>query len=306
MTPIHAHDVVPLPVPAALMLPGMPSGCDRLALDQPRIMGVLNVTPDSFSDGGRLTSVDAAVAAGLAMARAGVDVIDIGGESTRPGAERVAVAEQARRVVPVIKRLRQALNDEAPAVTISVDTTRAEVARAAVDAGASILNDVSAGRDDVELFTVAAQARTPLILMHMQGQPTTMQDAPTYEDVVAEVSAFLEERACAAQAAGVPGSQIVVDPGIGFGKTLDHNLALLAGMGALRQAGRAVLIGASRKRMIGMIDPLGGGNTDARLGGTIALTTWAVLHGVSLVRVHDVVENRQAALVAAALAGIRR
>ncbi len=269
-----------------------------LALAPTRVMGVLNVTPDSFSDGGRFVAPEAAAAHAVAMAREGAAVIDVGGESTRPGAQRVDAAAQVARVVPVVRAVRGALDEAGfDGVMLSVDTTRAAVAEAALDAGASMLNDVSAGREDENMFALAAARGVPIVLMHMLGEPGTMQDAPRYDDVVGEVTAFLEARAGAAEAAGVPASQVVIDPGIGFGKTVAHNLALLHALPRFVATGRAVLLGASRKRFISAVWPAAREPAD-RLPGTLAVTAWAASAGVSLVRVHDVAANAQAAAVA--------
>lgn len=269
---------------------------------RPCIMGILNVTPDSFSDGGRWLDVAAAVDHAGRMLDEGADLIDIGGESTRPGAARVEVDEQIRRIVPVIRRV-----DAEVDAPISVDTTRAAVAEAALDAGASILNDVSAGRDDPRMFTLAARRGAPIVLMHMRGEPATMQQTPQYDDVVAEVEAFLLERAAAALAAGVARDAILLDPGIGFGKTGEHNLRLLAALPRLVAMGYPLVLGTSRKRFLRMI--AGCGNepapADAVVGATCATTALAVAAGVAVVRVHDVAPNRQAADVAAAVAAAR-
>ncbi len=262
---------------------------------------MLNVTPDSFSDGGLYSDVEAAVAHGLAMADEGADVIDVGGESTRPGAARVDAAEQRRRVIGVISRLRAALDRDHPDVLISIDTTRSAVAEAALDAGASILNDVSAGRDDPGMLDLAAARRAPIVLMHMLGSPATMQDDPRYDDVVTEVCSFLVERAGAAERAGVPREQVVVDPGIGFGKTGPHNLALLAALDRLVELGHPVLLGTSRKRFIAAIAAASVVRPPDRVGGTCATTALGVAAGVHLFRVHDVAANRQAADVAFAV-----
>ena len=271
-------------------------------------MGILNVTPDSFSDGGRFVDPKAAVAHGLQMAREGAAVIDVGGESTRPGSKRVDVKEQCRRVTGVIGALRDTLDTAGfTRVAVSIDTTRAPVAAAALDAGASILNDVSAGREDAGMFALAAERGVPIVLMHMRGEPGTMQDAPTYFDVVGEVTAFLLERAAAAEASGVARGQVVIDPGIGFGKTLDHNLALLASLDRLVETGYPVLLGASRKRFIAQVNPPRGGEQpasgpdDDRLAGTLACTLMAFQAGVQLVRVHDIAANQQALQVARAV-----
>lgn len=280
--------------------------------DTPAVMGILNVTPDSFSDGGRYVDVDAAVAHGVQMARQGAGLIDVGGESTRPGAERIDAAEQERRVVGTVRALRAGLDGAGQhGVGISIDTTLAPVAAAAVDAGASWINDVSAGREDAGMFALAAQRGVPLVLMHMLGQPGTMQDGPQYTDVVAEVEAFLRERAAKAEQAGVAREQIVIDPGIGFGKTLEHNLALLGALDRFVATGYPVMLGASRKRFIAGVSPATTGarggaaepSPDDRLGGTVATTVLGGLAGVRYFRVHEVAANRQALDV---LAGVVR
>ncbi len=271
----------------------------------PRMMGVLNVTPDSFSDGGVYgegsEGVSRAVAAGVAMARAGAAVIDVGGESTRPGAERVGARKQQRRTEPVIRELVAALGEAGLGAVVSIDTTMAEVAEAALGAGASVVNDVSGGREDAGMLGLCARAGCGVILMHMQGEPGTMQEAPAYGDVVAEVEAFLRERLAAAEAAGIAREAVVLDPGLGFGKRLAHNVSL---MGALSGwcdpaggLGVPVLVGASRKRMIAGLSPGTTEGASDRLGGTAALTALAVAAGVRLLRVHDVRDNRQAAEV---------
>ncbi|MEZ6193285.1 MAG: dihydropteroate synthase [Phycisphaerales bacterium] len=284
----------------------------EMSLDRPRIMGILNLTPDSFSDGGQYTHTEQAVRHGLEMAEQGADIIDAGGESTRPGAKRISTDEQIRRVVPVIRALRRRLDERYPAVPISIDTTRADVALAAVEAGATVLNDISAGREDPRMLGLAAERGLPIVLMHMQGDPGTMQDRPHYTDVVEEVRDFLLERAEAALSAGVDRRRIVLDPGIGFGKTAEHNLALLRSVGEFVKTGYPVLIGASRKRFLaGFAGPGGAPDADGqvslnkkindRLGGTCAVTAYGVLAGVKVFRVHDVAPNRQAAGLALAL-----
>jgi len=234
-------------------------------------MGILNVTPDSFSDGGKFQDAGQAVARARAMADAGADIIDIGGESTRPGSQPVPVEEELRRVIPVIKGI--------PDLLVSIDTTKAEVARQAVAAGAQIINDISAS-----LFEVARDTGAGLVLMHMRGTPATMQHAPRYDDVVREVCAFLAERIALAEACGVKKAQIAVDPGIGFGKTVEHNQQLLAGLEQLRELGCPILVGASRKSFLG-------GPVHERLPGSLAVAAWAVMHGANVVRVHDVAET---------------
>jgi dihydropteroate synthase len=243
----------------------------------PLIMGVLNVTPDSFSDGGRFLDVDAAVAHGLAMVADGADVVDVGGESTRPGAAPVSDDDERRRVVPVIEALR------AEGVRVSIDTRKASVAEAAVAAGASIVNDVSA-----RLYDVAAATGAGWVAMHMQGEPQTMQSDPRYDDVVAEVRDFLVERAEVAAKAGV--DEIWIDPGIGFGKTIAHNLELLGDLDALVATGIPVLVGTSRKSFLGRIAAGGGAPLadDDRLEGSVASAVWAALRGAAALRVHDV------------------
>ena len=237
------------------------------------VMGVLNVTPDSFSDGGRYLDRDAAITHGLDMWRSGAAYIDVGGESTRPGAAPVDERDERERVVPVIESL------VTEGVRVSVDTRRASVAEAAVAAGATMLNDVSASLHDV-----AAAAGVAWVAMHMRGEPRTMQDAPAYDDVVADVCSFLLDRAESAFAAGVP--EVWIDPGIGFGKTAAHNLSLLRHLDVLVATGHPVLIGTSRKRFIGALT--GDAQEDDRLEGTLATCTWAAAAGVKMVRVHDV------------------
>jgi len=250
------------------------------------IMGILNATPDSFSDGGKFLAVETAVARGLEMVAEGADIIDIGGESTRPGAQPVQALEEIARTVPVIEKLRKKTG-----VLISIDTRKAEVARAAIAAGADIINDVSALADP-GMAKVAAETGAGLVLMHMLGTPETMQNDPQYADVVLEVRNFLEECTAFAVERGVAPEQIALDPGIGFGKTDAHNLALLNNIPALAASGRPVLIGASRKGFIGRL--LGGG-PDKRLAGSLAVATFSVLRGAHILRVHDVKDSCDAA-----------
>jgi dihydropteroate synthase len=244
------------------------------------VMGIVNVTPNSFWEGGRQLDHLAAVAHGLALAGEGADLLDVGGESTRPGAGYVEEAVELERVLPVVEGLAGATD-----VPVSIDTRKAAVASAALAAGASIVNDVSAGRDDPDLLAVAAEAKAPVVLMHMQGTPATMQDDPRYGDVVAEVEAFLAERCQAAEAAGVAHQALVIDPGIGFGKRDRHNYALLAGLPRLTRLGHPVLVGTSRKGFIGRALDL---PVQERLEGTAATVVWAVERGARIVRVHDV------------------
>lgn len=249
-------------------------------------MGILNVTPDSFSDGGLYAETGKAVARAVEMAAEGADVIDVGGESTRPGAEPVPPEEQIRRVVPVIREARE----RGVAIPISIDTQSAAVAAAALDAGADMVNDISGVRDDPAMPALLAERRVPFIVMHMQGTPRTMQEAPTYRDVVAEVAAFFEARAEALAATGVDLTHMIVDPGIGFGKNLEHNLALLRSIRTFT-ARWPVCVGPSRKRFLGEL--LSEPNPARRLLGTAAVIAHCVFAGVAMVRVHDVMEMRQ-------------
>jgi len=266
-----------------------------LALERAQVMGILNATPDSFSDGGRHLDPGRAAAAAAEMVAAGAAALDLGAESTRPGAEPVPVEEELRRLLPVLRAVRAAV-----AVPLSVDTRKARVAEAALDLGADIVNDVSAGRDDPVLLPLCGRTGVPVVLMHMQGRPPTMQDRPHYTDVVEEVAAFLAERAGVAVEAGVAPDAIVVDPGIGFGKTVTHNCRLLHGLDVLAALGYPVLVGVSRKRFIGEL--LGGRPTDGRLLGMAAAVALAVAAGARLVRAHDVTAARDAIVVAEAVA----
>jgi dihydropteroate synthase len=245
-------------------------------------MGILNVTPDSFSDGGLYLDPDAAVAHGLEMVAEGADIVDVGGESTRPGAQPVGEDEERRRVVPVIAAL-------APSVRVSVDTRHASVAEAAVEAGATLVNDVSAS-----LSSVAAAAGVGWVAMHMKGEPRTMQADPTYDDVVGEVRAFLVERAEAALAAGV--REVWIDPGIGFGKTAEHNLTLLRRLDELVASGYPVVVGTSRKSFLGRLT--GGAPVEDRVEASVATALWSLERGARMVRVHDVAATRAAVRIA--------
>jgi dihydropteroate synthase len=249
----------------------------------PLVMGVLNVTPDSFSDGGRYADPAAAVAHGRSLFEAGADLLDVGGESTRPGSQRTGADEQLRRVLPVIESLRRDMGEDG---LLSIDTTRAAVARAALDAGAAIINDISAGTDDPEMLPLAAARGCPIVLMHMQGTPATMQEGPSYRNVVEEVAGRLKERQTAARAAGVAEHRILLDPGIGFGKAVHHNLELLRRLGELAALGRPLVLGTSRKGFLGRIT----GETDPhdRLFATAASVAWCVANQAAIVRVHDV------------------
>jgi dihydropteroate synthase len=243
------------------------------------LMGVVNVTPDSFSDGGSFLDPNAAIEHGLRLVADGADILDVGGESTRPGSDPVPADEEAGRVIPVVGAL-----VERTAVPISVDTRKAAVARGALGAGAAIVNDVTAGADP-EMFAVVRDAGAGLVLMHMKGEPKTMQDEPTYHDVVAEVRGFLGARVDAAVAAGIGRGRLSIDPGIGFGKTLEHNLALLRDLAWLRDLGAPVLVGPSRKRFIGALT---GAEADDRLEGTAGAVAWCAAQRADVVRVHDV------------------
>lgn len=265
----------------------------ELRLDRARVMGIVNVTPDSFSDGGAHASADAAIAHALRLAEAGADILDIGGESTRPGAAPVAPEEELRRVLPVVEGVVARC-----ALPVSVDTSRPEVMRAAVAAGAGMVNDVRALRADGALDAAAALG-VPVVLVHMQGEPRSMQDAPDYDDVVADVHRFLAERIFAAEMAGIPKSRIVADPGFGFGKSLAHNIALLARLAKFTELGVPVLAGLSRKRTIG---ELTGRDAPAeRVHGSVAAALIAARNGARILRVHDVAATRDALAVLAAV-----
>jgi len=264
----------------------------RLDLSAPVVMGVLNVTPDSFSDGGRFSERDAALDRARQMADEGAAIVDVGGQSTRPGAVTVGVEEELARVVPVVEALCAEL-----ALPVSVDTSRPEVMRAALAAGASMINDVAALNTPGALEAVAGSSAA-VCLVHMQGEPQTMQVAPRYDDVVVEVRRFLERRVREAEAAGIARARMVVDPGFGFGKLLEHNLRLLAGLMRLAPAGVPVLVGLSRKSMIGQLT---GRPVGERLAGSVALAALAVERGASIVRTHDVAATLDAVRIAAAL-----
>jgi dihydropteroate synthase len=267
-------------------------GTRRLDLATPVVMGVLNVTPDSFSDGGRYVEIGAAVAHARAMVEQGATIVDVGGESTRPGAVRPSVDEELRRVVPVVKAIAESLD-----VVISVDTSTVEVAAAAIAAGAGMINDVR-GLADPATRDVAARSRVAACVMHMQGEPGTMQDNPRYLDVVAEVRDWLAGRLEACRAAGIPLDSIAIDPGFGFGKTVEHNLALLDGLEAFRALGAPLLVGLSRKSMLG---PLTGRPPAERLAGSVALAALAAERGADIVRAHDVAATVDAVKIGAAL-----
>ena len=257
----------------------------ELRTDTPLIMGILNVTPDSFSDGGQYSRPDEAVFRALEMLSQGATIIDVGGESTRPGSLQVDTDEEISRVVPVVEALTARSN-----TIISIDTQKVDVAKAALSAGAHIINDISAGVHDKEMLALVSSTHAGYIMMHMQGRPETMQNDPTYSDVTTEVSSFLSSRLQAAVDVGISEEQIVLDPGIGFGKTLEDNLDLMASLSDLNSLDRPLLLGASRKSFIGLID---GSEVDQRLGGSLAAVVSGYLQGVRLFRVHDVHETKQ-------------
>ena len=265
----------------------------QLDYSKPLLMGVLNVTPDSFSDAGLYPSSNDAITRGIEMVEQGADIIDIGGESTRPGSKRVSAKEQKRRVLDVIAGLRKELPEHTNKnIHISIDTTLSEVAKAALDAGANMLNDISAASEDEAMLNLSVEANAPICLMHMQGEPGTMQEDPSYEDVSKEVANYLLERAKHAQSLGVNKENIILDPGIGFGKRTSHNLQLLRDLKLITNLGYPVLLGTSRKRFMGELahenDPR------KRMPATCATTALGVAAGVKIVRVHDVWKNRQA------------
>ena len=271
--------------------------CGRfeVALTRPLVMGIVNVTPDSFSDGGLCEDAERAIAHARELVLAGADIIDVGGESTRPGSDEVSPGEEARRVVPVIRALAEEI-----AAPLSIDTRHADVARQCVVAGASIINDVSGFRDPA-MVELAAQCDAGLVVMHMLGEPKTMGSGPHYGDVVAEVRDYLASRAAALEAAGVARERIMLDPGIGFGKTTAHNLAILRRLGAIESVGYPVLVGASRKRFVGELTDVA--EPCERVAGSIAVALWSSSAGAAAVRVHDVAETVRAFRMWAALSG---
>lgn len=256
------------------------------ALDRPLIMGIINATPDSFSDGGDAFSLEDAVARGLTFMNDGADIIDVGGESTRPGAEPISIEEELRRTIPVIKRLSQA------GACVSIDTRHALVMEGALAAGAEIINDVTALTGDGRSMDVAANTDAPIVLMHMQGQPGTMQSAPAYEDAAKDVFDYLTARVQACEAAGIERSRLALDPGIGFGKTVDHNLHILKTLKMYDRLGLPILLGVSRKSFIGKV--VGEADAKKRLAGSISAALWGVSQGAKILRVHDVAETKQA------------
>ena len=261
-----------------------------LPMNRCHVMGIVNVTPDSFSDGGRHATPQAAIDHGLRLADAGAAILDIGAESTRPGAEPVPLDEELRRVMPVIEGLRSKTQ-----VRLSIDTRKAEVMRRAAEAGVDLINDVSALTHEPDALPMAAKTGLPVVLMHARGDPRTMQSSPSYTNVLLDVFDFLEDRLAAAEAAGIPRSKVIVDPGIGFGKTIDHNLELLAGLALFHSLGVPVLVGASRKAFIGAVT--GVEPAAERMAGSVGAALAAVARAVQFVRVHDVAETVQALLV---------
>lgn len=262
------------------------------------LMGIVNVTPDSFSDGGRWTDPDRAVEHALSLVEAGADILDVGGESTRPGSDPVPAEEELARVIPVISRLK----GEASNVPISIDTRRASVARESLEAGACIVNDVSAGRDP-DMFGAVRASGAGLVMMHMLGEPKTMQEQPHYDDVVAEVRAFLAERIGAAEASGIAKESLAIDPGIGFGKELQHNLALLSSISRFTDLGVPLVVGVSRKRFIGELS--GVSEPAERIEGTAGAVAWCAAAGVHVQRVHDVLEMSRVTRVVDAISRAR-
>jgi len=269
------------------------NGKQHILGDSTWIMGVINVTPDSFSDGGLYFDKDKAVERGLELVKQGADILDVGGESTRPGSDPITPDEEMRRVIPVISELREKTN-----VLISVDTTKSEVAKAALEAGADIINDISAFRFDDRMPLIATETGVPVILMHMKGVPQTMQSNPYYEDLFQEIRCFLEERMATAEAYGIKRENIIVDPGIGFGKSLEHNLAIINNLNFLEGLDRPILVGISRKSFIGKILNL---PPQERVEGTIASAVLSVLNGAHILRIHDVEPVKRAITVVEAI-----
>ena len=265
-----------------------------LSLARPLVMGIINVTPDSFSDGGEVAGEDA-VQRGKAMLAAGADILDVGGESTRPGAAPVSIADELARILPVVTALSKL------GAVVSIDTRKAAIMTAAVDAGATVINDVTALEGEADSLAAAAQTGAAVILMHMQGEPGTMQDNPVYDDAPADVAAYLAGRIAACEAAGIPRTRIAVDPGIGFGKTVDHNLEILARLDEIAALGCPVVLGTSRKSFIGHL--AGANGAKDRLAGSLASALAGVARGADILRVHDVAETVQAVKVWQAIEG---
>jgi len=261
--------------------------CDFSA--RTHVMGVINVTPDSFSDGGRFFQAEQAIGQGLRLAQEGADILDIGGESTRPGSEPVTVDEELKRIIPVIESLAQKIR-----IPISIDTYKAEVAKRALEAGAEIINDISALRFDPEMVKVAREFGCPVILMHIQGTPRQMQENPVYQDVIGEIKAYFQRQIAYARQNGLDESQLIIDPGIGFGKTLEHNLEILRGLSQFQELRRPVLVGVSRKSFVGKILDL---PVEERLEGSLAAMAYVILQGANIVRVHEVKESVRVARI---------
>lgn len=272
----------------------LPSG-RKLQLDRPLVMAVVNITPDSFSDGGRAFAAGDAQEMASRLISEGADIIDLGGESTRPGAEPISAEEEQRRVIPVIESIRRGYD-----IPISIDTYRASAARAALDAGADIVNDISALRFDNKMVKLVRESTVPVILMHMLGKPMDMQEKPVYNDCVSEIADFFSERIEFCERNGIDRARLILDPGIGFGKRLSDNLEILARLDILEQFGLPLLVGASRKSFIDMVSPADT-PADQRLGGSIAAAVTAVMHGADIVRVHDVRQTVEALAVARAI-----
>ena len=270
-----------------------------MSFDVPRLMGILNVTPDSFSDGGEFSAPDEALTHAQRMATDGADILDIGGESTRPGADFVPIDAEIPRTAPVIAAIRAKMD-----TPISIDTRKAKVAQAALSAGADMINDVAAFTHDPALASLAAKTNSPVCIMHAQGVPKTMQDAPSYADVLLDVYDFLDERIQMAVAAGIPRSHIMVDPGIGFGKTTDHCLGLLRDISLFHSLGCVILLGASRKTFIGVIT--GENSAKDRTFGSVSVAVCAVAQGVQMIRVHDIKATKQALALHLAVTGMKR
>lgn len=269
----------------------------RKNLKVPLLMGILNITEDSFSDGGRFLHPDKAMEQAEKLIRDGADILDIGGESTRPGSRPVSEDEELKRVIPVLQRMKE----NYPELTISIDTQKSKVAREAIDIGIHIINDISALRHDSRMLAVLAEnPEVKVILMHMQGEPGTMQEDPHYEDVISEVGDFFAERIAVAGINGISRSRIMLDPGIGFGKTLQHNLRLLANLGRFRSFELPLVVGASRKRFISAVS---NSQTDERIGGSLAAGIFSALQGIEILRVHDVKAHRQFFAVLSSIAG---
>lgn len=283
----HIVDASAVPAEVIARLTAPRAQVAGMTMDRPRIMGILNVTPDSFSDGGMFDAPDAALARAVAMIADGADILDIGGESTRPGAVTVGNTDEIARTAPVISAIRAGSD-----VPISIDTRKADVAQAALDAGATLVNDVAAMTYDPMMAQVTQQAGVPICLMHAKGTPATMQDDPAYDDVLLDVYDFLAARIAVAEAAGIARHQIVVDPGIGFGKTMRHNQELLRGLSLFHGLGCPILLGASRKRFIGTVS--GALEPQDRMAGSVAVALHGVAAGVQILRVHDTKETRQA------------